>query len=225
MKRTQSGNAFVITLISVILLGALTFVLTRQMNATVPDQLSDEKASLYAERFIAQANAMQLVIQQMLQTGASVETLNFDEPSSGTFNSGNTMLKVYHPAGGGYNYSPLPLEARSSSWSGSGLTDYGWHFQYGYNVEWTPTAATDIIYTLMGLTQQICEKINLKLTGDATIPTASYASGSPYNALFSNGATDANFMAADCAGCDGKQMLCVKDGTTNYGMYAIVLGR
>ena len=220
----QRGNAFIITLVSVILLGALTFVTMRQMGASTSQTLSDEKATLYANQLIAQANEMKGVIDQMLTTGSTIDTLNYDLPSSGTFNSGTTINKVFHPAGGGLNVPAINPESAASDYTGTP----NWGIQYGYNVEWTPSTDTDVIYTFMGVKKSICAKINFLLTGNSTIPMSIQPNGTGFSRFFSHGATDADFLSSDCSSCNGKPQYCVgKSGgnTTDYAFYSIVAQR
>lgn len=235
MAHKQRGNAFLITLVSVMLFGALTFVVVRQMNGSAVQNISNEKADIYANEIIAHAEEMKAVLQQMQMLNVPVESLDFTKPSSGSFNSGDTLKKVFHPSGGGLrqmedfvNGSTLTSDIYDPGYSALNDTVLtGWQVQYGYNVEWTPTAATDILYSFLGLSRQICQRINFKLTGSTTIPTVTLSGSGPFNTFFSRGGADGDFTSAGCSACVGRPMLCVNgNGTmTNYAFYSVVLAR
>lgn len=211
------GNAFLITLVSVVLLGTLTLVVARQMGGSTAQNISTEKADLYASRVITHAEEMKAVLQQMQMLNVDPASLDFEKPSSGTFNSGTTSLKVFHPAGGGLKESPVPPSDFYKT-GYSGVTD--WQLQKGTNVEWTPSSATDVIYSLWGMNDAVCSAINKKITGTTTIPTT----GVLFSSVFQFGATDSAFTASDCASCSGYPMLCIQSSGTN-AFYSIVLAR
>lgn len=211
------GNAFLIALVSVVLLGTLTVIVTRQMSGSALQNISTEKADLYAGRAIAHAEEMKAVLYQMDMLNVDASALDFEKPSSGTFNSGTTSLKVFHPAGGGLKESPVPPSDFYKT-GYSGVTD--WQFQKGTNVEWTPTSSTDVIYSIWGMSDAICSAINKKITGTTTIPTTSTA----FSSLFQFGSTDVAFTATDCAACSGYPLLCIQNSGTN-AFYSIVLAR
>ena len=209
----QSGNAFVITLISVVLLGALTMVVARQMSGGAANSISDEKVALYANQVINQATSAANVVQQMMSTGTTVDTLNFDLPTDAAFNTGTTINKLYHPAGGGLNVLPS-IPADMVGTGGFNVASVGIDF-----VEWTPSASSDVVMRVFDLRQEVCAAINKRLTGSETIPD--------WNGDFEDfGNESGSMFAVNCATCSGRPMLCVKDLSDNvYGFYAVLYGR
>ncbi len=222
------GNAFFITLVSVALLGALTFVVGRQMSGGVAQSISDEKAELYANQLINHATQAQIVIEQMMSFGVGYNELDFELPDSATFHSGNTMNKVYHPSGGGLLYPKMPTEIMPDDYSGLNYNPKSvivrWVQNTESNIEWTPTSQSDISYSFLGLTRQICEKINLILVGSSTVPQELNVS---FNALFNEVAVNTNFLASNCPSCVGKPRYCVgKSGNTkDYVFYNVIYSR
>lgn len=219
--KARRGNAFLITLVSVVLLGAVTFVLSRQIGGTQAQNIAPEKAELYANQIIAHAEAMKMVLQQMQSLGVKPEEVSFEKSSSGTFNSGDVAKKVYHPAGGGLTLPPDP--SADFYKTGYGMAFVNWQYQNVTNVEWTPSTATDIIYSISGLRDDVCAAINKKITGSTAIPVVSLNVGGKLVYVTSG---NSNFMASNCTACNGLPMLCIqKDNTGTNTFYSIVLGR
>lgn len=210
---SQSGNAFFITLISVVLLGALTLVVARQMGGNAVQSISAEKAALYANEIISQATSAANVVHQMMETGATVDTLNFDRPSDASFNTGNTLVKLFHPAGGGLNL-PKPIPADMAGTGSFNVYKVGLDY-----VDWTPTfPGKDVVSSIYDIRAEVCAAINKRLTGSETIPD--WAGG-----FEDFGGEGGAMTVGNCAGCDGKPLLCVHDtGNDIYGFYAVLYG-
>lgn len=208
---SQSGNAFVITLLSIVLLGALTFVLSRQMGGTSLQSASDEQVELYANGLIATANQYSFVLEQMMQSGVhSNQSFNFMLPSDPDFNTGTTIYKVHHPAGGGM-MPPKPVPAEMSDGQGTGI---GFSLD---EVEWMSSDPSNIL-VLYSLSAAVCGKINKILTGSETIPSIS-----SFNTDYFIEGGNAYLNATQCPGCDGKPMLCMYSPDENQHIFYAVL--
>ncbi len=219
MTRKTRGNAFLITLVSIILLGALTFVVARQINSTSAQTISNDDAEIFASRIMAAGEEMKLVIQQMQMMNVTIDQLNFDLPSSGTFNSGNTLLKVYHPSGGGMKPVTIPTRALRTT-----ISPTQWQIQTGTNVEWTPTAASDVIFSFYQPSDAVCKKINKKITGSET--TVSLPVGAFTSQLFILGNNPPlDLDSTTCPNCVGYSSLCVSTPSGPNIYYSVVAAR
>lgn len=217
-QNNQRGNAMIYVLIALALIGFLTMTLTRQNNQDDGQNLNDEQAEIYANDLIEYAASAQQVIDKMLFTGSTVDQISFIEPSDPAFNIPPHVHKIFHPQGGGLIYQDKLLKGvatspSSSYWKGIGIT----------NVEWTPTASSDIIFSALRINKNICEKINLKITGTSSIPALTAPAVSRYFEII---AVNSDLTIADCPDCQGYSNLCVSDSTlASYAFYNVLVGR
>ncbi len=209
---TERGNAMVYILIALALFGFLTVTMSRQNQQSDNRTLTKENINLYVNDIIEYTAAAEQVINIMLASGAEISDLDFTTPTEAGFDTPPHIYKVFHPQGGGLNFVAAPNEAIQNGAASV------WEFQNNINVEWTPTAANDIILSAYFIDQQICERLNEKITGDATIPVTA----SPHAEYFLNtGTTD--FDTTECAACDEMPVLCVENNTNdNYTYYNII---
>ncbi len=215
------GNAFFITLVSVVLLGALTLVVSRQMSGGTAQSISDEKVTLYANELISYATIMENTIEQMGQFGVSYDEISFLRPEDAGYDDGiDDIKKLFHPSGGGMNWlGRLDTEAENPDAS---LRKGRYFVAYGTNVEWTPTSAPDVVLGIFGLSDQLCARVNDAFAG---IGVAYIFSGTSSDALdtFAQGTKD--FMVSDCPACDSKIIGCTNVDADNNIFYAVVGAR
>lgn len=216
-KLCQRGNAMIYVLIGIALIGFLTVTLTNQNQQSDSQNLDDELAELTALKFAEYAQTAKGVIDQMEMTGTTFGDFDFINPTSATpFNTAPHIHKIYHPQGGGFNYKDT-----TSFTSGAFLSTTGWNFTNATNVEWTPSASTDIIFTALDISQSLCQNINKKITGSTSIPvsTATIAT------LFSEASASADLTTTNCASCEGYPSLCLEDSAGDYAYYNIIFSR
>jgi len=216
-KSKQSGNVLIYVLIAVVLLAALTFAMTRQDSGTSGSGgLTDDKADLKAGELIQYATAARSTVEQM-QTMSNVlpTELSFAKQGDAAYTTGSNTPKVYHPGGGGLEVFVPEAELFSGG-------ARGWTAQQGTNVTWTPSTASDVIFTFLDVNPKICAAINDRLYKDKTIPTITLAA----TAVFVNGGgDDVDFTTASCASCEGKPSYCVKDSAGAYAFYNVIVSR
>lgn len=167
-RHDERGNALVYVLIAIALFAALSFTLGRQTDTNEASSLSDEKAELVAAQLISYAAQTKSAVDQMLFTGTDIDDLDFVLPTDAAFNTAPHIDKVHHPEGGGLNPGRLPADAVDQN-----STDpvAGWYMGRFNHVEWTASASQEVILVAYQISQQVCENINLKINGSATIPT------------------------------------------------------
>lgn len=190
-------------LLAIALLGFLTVTMSRQANQSDGQDLDDEMAELYANELIEYVASAQQAIDMMIATGSEIDDLNFVNPTSTGFDTAPHIHKVFHPQGGGLNYtqpSIPPFENVNSD------NDHGWYFINSINIEWTPTTANDIILSAYEIEKSVCSEINKKITGSSTIPIYTGVGANPQD-HFVLGTDD--FDSTHCAECDGYPTMCM----------------
>ena len=219
-----SGNAFVYVLVSVVLLAALSFAISRGNDSDPSNEISTAAAKANATSILAYESQARMAIDQMLQSGASINNIDFTMPSNAGFNTAPTSNKLFHPDGGGLQYKPLPAGTLGALFSGLPSQYYVGRFN---NVEWTPTTAQDIIFSAVGLNKNTCEEINRKIFGTATMPTM--AAGDITQALVSydiTGDINIDLTASKCTNCKDKAATCVKyNAGEKYIFYSVLVAR
>ena len=224
-KNNEAGIGLVYILIAVGLFAALSFMLTRTINSSETATLSPERTELYSTQLINYAVQAKSAIDQMLFTGSDIGDLDFSLPGEAAFSAGTQSERihyVYHPDGGGLNAGKFTAEI---TLAGTNPTT-GWHMGRFNNIEWTDTAATDIILTAYRIPREICENINDKVTGNTTIPVIAGAIETVLVDDARHSGTNVDLDIADCAECEGYSSLCVSDtGATTFAFYTIIADR
>ena len=223
-RPAERGNALIYVLIAVALFAALSFTLGRQSDSDEAGSLDDSKAELYATQLISYAAQAQSSIDQMLITGSEIDDLDFILPTAAAFNTPPDIHKVYHPAGGGLSPGRLPVEVIAQN-----ITDpvAGWYMGRFNNVEWSATAADDVILVAYQISQSVCSKINELVNGSSAIPTMTDSIRETMidDTLYTGSNVD---LTTDdpgdiCPECDRVPSLCVQNQAgTAYGFYTIL---
>jgi len=214
-RKNQRGNAMIYILVALALFGFLTLALTRQNLRSDNQNLTRERIDLYSNELIEYVASAKQATDMMIMSGSDITELNFILPTDGGFNTAPHIHKVFHPSGGGLNY----IEEPASDILDAISVDAGWQYQNLINVEWTPTAANDVIITAHEIKQSICEKLNTEITGSTTIPVLT----GTIARHFVPGEGDNDFTTTECADCEGYSSLCASNNAgTAYSYYTIL---
>ena len=211
--RQQQGSMLVYILIAVALMAAVMYAVSSDNSGQQSERMSDTRADLMASQMVEHVASAQQVVHHMTQWNTDYADMTFDLPGSADYDTAPTK-QIYHPRGGGLQ----PMQLNSDMFEGGGTR--GWKWQNKTNVEWSPTTATDLIYSFIDLPAAVCAKINEKLHGNATIPSATFN----FNDVLVDDSTNADFETADCAACEKVSALCVKTGTS-HAFYTIIGSR
>lgn len=215
----EKGNALVYVLIAIVLFAALSFTLSKRTDNNSTSTVDDAKTGLYADQIIAFASQAKTVIDQMIFTGSTIDTLDFVLPDDNAFETAPNIHKVFHPAGGGLSLSTIPNAAITQV---NANPPAGWYIGAFNNVEWTRSTGTDVILTAYQISKSVCESLNERVTGDKTIPAVS---GALKDYLVDDG-SNSDFEISTCAACEGHTSLCVSNSPpTMYAYYNIVAAR
>jgi len=209
----QRGNALIYVLIGLGLLALLTAMITRQNNDN--DDASDDQMKLNTTKLIGYALSAQGIVNQMLQSGSTVSSIDFVNPTSTGFDTAPYGQKFYHPEGGGFNYQA----AQIPPFVASGIpTAEGWYITKR-NVEWTPTTATDIVMAAYSIDPAICKEINKRITGTAAPLLLTTNSTRIYLTDYNTSA----FSSASCPTCVGYPSACVANADGTYPTFYSIL--
>ncbi len=224
-RQKESGNALIYVLVAIALFAALTFTLGRQSDTGESSGLGEGQAELIATQLISYAAQAKQSLDQMLYSGANIDDIDFTLPGDVNFETAPTTDKIYHPDGGGLIPGKLPANAIDEN-----IADppAGWYMGRFNNVEWTPSAAYDIILVAYQISKPICEQINLSINGSAAIPVMgdSIMETMIDDSLYSSGTnveltTDGS--STICPECNKMPSLCVQNAAqTAYGFYTVL---
>lgn len=231
MKNAQSGNALFYVLIAVCLLGALSYAVTQTTRGGGGNDLSNNRARLFATEIIETANSYASAVAQMRLRGVSPTQLCFDHTSWGGANYNyaactDEQNKLFSPTGGGMNWSQAPAEAMNKLATPDNL----WHF-YGENeianVGTTTGSASssDLILMVDELTLSVCQNLN-DLLGIAEVtdtpPTVSDYSTTRFVGTYgyTNTIGASTILAGKNAGCFEKTTAPAK-----YAFYKVLIAR
>lgn len=213
MMKNCKGNALIYILIAVALLAALTYTLSRSGGGQQANQLDSSRIKLLASDLINHATSSEMTVAQMQQWGANLDDIRSDLPGTVPYAS-NTNMQLHHPAGGGLTV----FENDVDYFDANGTT--GWALQGNVNVDWSPSTATDLIYTFINVRDDVCAQINARFLDSEAIPVSTV----DFANTFIENATDDPFIAAECSDCVGIKSMCISDGTTN-AFYNIIGSR
>jgi len=227
-RHGESGNVLVYVLIAIVLFAALNFTLTRQTDTGEAGFLSDDEATLYANQIISYSAQAKSAIDQMIFTGISVDELDFTDPSDAAFSTGtqsDRIKRVFHPEGGG-----LTIGRLSDDMVTSAISDpvSGWYLGRFNNVEWTTSSDHDVILVAYQIKEEICTKINERITGATTVPIMGDSikevmiDDSLYTGTNVELTTDPSGSPI-CANCHEMASLCVRNQDQDaYAFYTVI---
>lgn len=209
-------------ILALALLGLLTMLLMKQGNEST--DLTYEQNQLLVTRTVGIAATAKNIVDQMMMSGSQIGNLSYLKPDQAGFDTAPHHNKVFHPEGGGFT---LPVND-TTLFTGTDTAPLpGWYMGRFNNIEWTRTAANDIVFAAYDISQGACQQINKKITGNTTIPVLTgLTTEQAFVSTTYGGAANANLTNAICAACVGYPSLCVANtGNTNYTYYTIISGQ
>lgn len=219
LRRSESGNAFMMILIGIVLFSALAFTFTRSGRQGISN-VSAQEASLIASDVIAYGQALERGVNRMRVKSISESDLDFSGAGGGYTNPGcsDDKCKIFNPAGGQQIWQPNIKKANDGT---------AWVFTGAISVAKVgrddgDAKASELIAVMANVNPAICMEINRKLnvTNPADAPPVSNGVGvsTLYAGTFTAGS------AISSPELDGKRAACFKDGTRNH-YYQVLLAR
>jgi type II secretory pathway pseudopilin PulG len=211
--KAQSGNVLFIILVAVAILAMLTAAVSRQSGQNVKS-LDGEELTQNIALLLSHADLMKSVVQRMIVDGANPGNISGVLPQDAGFATAPHGDKIYHPYGGGLQYSGI-----------IGGTS-GMLFHNDVTITGVGAGATaELVMTVIIPSQAYCLAINKKLYGAvASIPTIS--GGGTYFADLTTGASAVTLDdGTTCSACDNTPHQCVTDGAGSYTYYHTLYAR
>lgn len=232
MRHPQSGNALWFILIAIVLLGALTMLLSRSGDSVT--QSGDvERMRILSSQMMRYAQGLQAAIDQMTMRGVSESDISFQN-SVTTVNYTNAACtvsdcKLFDAGGGGQEYRAPPAGANDGSeWIFTGANNVG----TAANAIGSTAAGTgnDLVMLLPNVKSDLCVQINREIgVGTAgTLPEdATGIDATPFTGTF---AAALDIIDGDPAPfeLDGKSAGCFTDTAPDPDVvyyYYVLLGR
>lgn len=165
MRHSQKGNALWFILVGIVLLAALTMLLTRSGD-TVSQSADAERLRIGASQLMRYAKGIENAVDQMKLRGISEGQISFQNTIT-TANYTNAACttpdcKIFDPAGGGQEYRDPPGGVNDGSeWIFTGANNIG----TTANPIGTTAIRTgnDLIALLPNVDQDLCVQINREL--------------------------------------------------------------
>lgn len=227
MKYSSSrGSALFIILIAVVLFGALSYAVANMMRSDAGDDLSDEKAKLYANEIMDYARSMREAVQHLrISNGCSDTDVSFkNDSASGYGSSTNTDCQVFHPDGGGMSWTEPNPAIDSNGWLINAVHCYN---EIGTTGSCTSSNA-DLTLDLLFVPKNVCIALNDFLgvsNPSGNPPTANYGavSGSKFVGSYSGShVTISGQMKDKPSGCYQDS---VGTWSGNYFFYQVLIAR
>lgn len=222
-NHSESGNVLFMILVGIVLFAALNFTISRFGGGEdASEQMKDDRVELSANQIAGYAMQAKNVIERLEVSGTDTGSLTFEQPSDPDYDTPPNTNKLFHPQGGGMNAIELSNDVYDTALSDPAPGIYYGRFE---NIEWTPSTAHDVVMTVYGLKQSVCEKLNNKIIGSATIPDLDDTARNLLVDDEDHNGTNLAFAASECPACDGYPLLCVKGSDNVYAFYNILVGR
>ena len=229
MKHTshtsESGNVLWFILVAVILLGALTLMLSRA-GSNVEQSGDFEQLRIKATQLMRYASSIEQGIDKLRHiNGCSENEISFANTTDTNYNNTNSptdnSCHIFEPEGAGLEWRSL-TDQTSTAFGGAGLG-----FTGSIEVHDLETTATELV-AMIPISQSLCNHINSKfsistttadITSDMDDLTSDYYTGSFVEAFeFGNGATKAPGVEDEATGC-------IIDDNGEYLFYHVLLAR
>lgn len=170
---SQAGNALWFILIAVVLLGALTILLTRS-GSNVTQSGDVEQQRITASQLLRYAKGLESAIDQMKMRGVSENTISFENSTTAidytNASCTSTDCKLFDAGGGGQTYRPAPTSASTDEWIFTGANNVGTTDDPVGTTD--DITGNDLIMLLPNVREDLCKQINrdLDVGTSGTIP-------------------------------------------------------
>lgn len=165
MSSSQSGNVLFYILIAVALLAALSYAVSSSGRGSA-QQITGEKARLYATELIEYTDAMATGVAQLRLRGVALNSLCFDHARWGTADynhaaCGDDRNRIFHPDGAGLAW----VNASEQAMDADASPDRLWHIYADNEVQDVGTTSgtaegAELILLVDELDVSVCQQIN-----------------------------------------------------------------
>jgi hypothetical protein len=219
LGRAQCGNAFVIILILIVLLGALTVTMTR-MGQNGSEDISQEQARVIASQVLRQAKTMENAVSSLLSRGCSINQLSFENSVvtgyANAVSPAGQSCWLFSQSGAGMAFPKPPAKSNDgSNWFFGVNTTVGGVGPERETKTFPPVQSIDLVMFLPLVDLTVCQAINKTLnivTADAMPPNVfgldiffkySASSNAPTNGNFTRDDGLGAFLSSSTTGSTG----------------------
>lgn len=245
-SRTERGNILFLILLAVILFAALSYAVTQSLRGGGTDA-SNEKNLVKAAQITQMPVGIRVAMMRMMVSNSDATGFNFDPPSVfGSMGVNDLLVNVFHPTGGGANFSLVPSEALASP-SATTRWIYTRNFEIpNLGTTGSGDAGNELMAMVDGVDPVLCAKINSQL-GVSTVPVLANTltltiSGSLMQEVYEYttyaglqgkgsvaGSSPSNVIITEASSgttINDKPYLCVRNGSGgNYVYYHVLVER
>lgn len=232
----------VYVLVIVALFAAINFILSRQSDTGETSVVDRQKVDFYATQIMNYSAQMRDSVERMTMTGTDIDDLTFFRQSDDDYDSDITYPhynKVYHPQGGGMISESFPSELIAPAGAAESGTDAGWYVGRFNNVEWSDSAAHDVVLTAYRIPENVCVRINEMIAGDDYVPPPQLTTQARTVLIDSTNTTPVHLQSnseghaggtsdldeTTCPDCEGLSALCVQNSTGDVFAYYDIIAR
>lgn len=224
-RSRESGNVFLIILIGVVLFAALAFTVSRGMRSENTSAMSERDLELSATDILSYMQRVERAVSTMRRASVSETDISFESDLvAANGNCASSACKVFNPDGGHIQWQNFPASVTLDAG-----VDQRWQFTGqqgipGIGTDGADPTNSDLLMILEGLPEDLCTKINTKMTGNSTMPVMNdvfdTATIEPYDGTYGGG----EVSVASGPDITGKGSYCVKNGAL-YMIYQVLIAR
>jgi hypothetical protein len=229
-RNNESGNAFIIVMVGVVMFVALSFTVSKGMRSDNTNKLSVREIELAASDILNYASQMERAINRMRRNGISETELDFSNTVDTAYitnpNCIDDTCKVFHPAGGNIRFTSPPDGANDGTlWRINGRNNV---HELGRTC-FGSSRCTDLIMFLNGMDLDVCNEINAKLGHNFSTPPTDPGNAVGYKNRFGIGSMfGSNTSIGDATGnpINGLSSACVQTDATPteyHFFYALII--
>lgn len=216
----QTGNAFLIVMLGIVLFATLAFTISRSMRSDSTKRLSNHEAKLAATDILNYSQKIERAVNRLRRKNISENDLSFDQNIVAGYDHGQPNTnKIFNGNGGSLTWSsPMNGVNDGSQWHFTGSTCIADIGTGGTGCDSDADSNEELIAVLPNLQLVVCESINDRL-GITSVPsdTGSGYSTAQFTGSFSD---DTEIILAD-----GPFNAACFEEDGSYHFYSLLLGR
>lgn len=227
-RSNQSGNVLWFILVAIVLLGAITLVVSRS-GSNVEQSGDFEKQRIKATQLMRYTSAIEQAINK-LQTinGCSENEISFENDTDTNYNNanspGNNSCHIFEPEGAGLEWRAL-TDQTSTAFVGESLGFTGEVQILGIETDGGANANVEVL-AFIPVSQSLCNHINARFSISTTASdiTSDIDSLGRYTGSF-NHTFDLGGAAGEAPGITGEPTGCIIDDNGEYLFYHVLIAR
>lgn len=224
-RQQEQGNALWFILIAIVLIAALTFVLTRS-SSSINQSSERETRELEMTQILRYGQSLRQTIQNLMMRGCSESQISFENETEVNYANPaaptDKSCHVFAPEGGGLTWR---------SFGGSWLTDLNVDTAFSTNIlikgngTDDPQSGADLTM-FVAITPELCQKLNQKFGISTTAADYTAPGVVGWDTRFT-GNYGAGFVAPDdgAAALEGHDTGCLRDANDQDVMFQVILQR